>query len=546
MAAQSEGTRQRILDAASGLFAEQGFAGVTARDVADVAGVTTRTVNRHFDSMSALFAEAVASRAGTAVASRLAQQARAGMEPPLGVLLWAAREVFAAPERNWGPLELEGFVAARRDPDVEPLVQERLEARWSSMDEVVRRMRTAGAIDDTLNDDALTHFSLALSLGLALLDPVAPREVGEREWAALMSRLLTAIGPAPASELPAHDESLWRLRVDVADHVGAMERLAHALTSMQASLISVATPGSDSEGWRTVDLVVSCPSTLGGAELRDTVAAVGRNTYVREGVNDDRLDIPTRVLDGVTHIMRDPRSAPQQVAMLVEADSFEVTRATVGSDDDSDVLRLQWTPTRHVVLRRAWAPFIKAEQARASAAMRLAAALATSWGDAEAAGWVEAMRGGGTAWMRLARPEDAEAVTAMHERCSERTIHQRYFRNITEWREITMRRLTGGHRGASIVVMAEDGTIIGLGNVFPLDDESAEIALLIEDSYQGRGLGGRLLDHMIDMVRTLGFHRVVASVLAENHGMITLLDRTGLAWSRHVESGITEFEAVMD
>ncbi len=546
MVTSAEQSRNRILEAAARLFDERGLAGVTARDVAGEAGVSTRTVTRHFPDLSDLFAEVVTARAGSTVSDHLVQQTRDETGSPMGALLWAAREVFAAPERNWSALELEAFAAAHRDPDVAELVRSRIGGRWTAMEEVVRRMQEGGVIDDSLDGDALIHFSLVLSVGLALVDSVVPVSVDERAWTGLMSRLLTALGPMPLSGHAAvSTDRLWRIRVDVPDRIGAIEQLARTLTSLNAFVIMVVTPGDDPDEWRTIDLLVSCPDSLGAAELRDSAGAVGRNVYVREGSDDDRLDVATRVLDGVAEIIRNPRGAPEQVARLVEADSYEFADAVSGSDDATDVLRLQWTPTRHVVLRRAWAPFIRSEQLRASAAMRLASTMASSAGDLEALGWVEPMRGGGTVWMRLARPEDVEAVTAMHERSTERTIHQRYFRNITEWRELTMRRLAGGHRGASIVVMAEDGRIVGLGNVFPIEDDarSAELALIIDDDHQAHGLGARLLEHMIALARQLGFDTVVASVLAENRGMISLLDRTGLNWTRHVESGVTEFSA---
>ena len=548
MATTSDRTRGRILDAASALFDERGLSGVSVRDVAAAAGVSARTVTRHFPDLHQIFAEVVAARAGSPVAHRLASQARDSDDAPMGVLLWAAREVFAAPERNWGTLELEAFAASRRDPEVAELVRGRLSDRWTAMDDVVRQMRSVGAIDVAVDDRALVHFSLALSLGLALVDPVAPVEVGEREWTELMSRLLTSLRPAnEVRDQPAQRQSLWRLRVDVADRMGAIEQLMRALSSLDAFVITMSTVEADRPQWRTVDLLVTCPDSVDANDLRETVGSVGRDAHVRAGSDDDRRDIATRVLDGVTEIVGSPRSAPSQVAMLVEADSHEVTDATEGSDDAPDVLRLQWTPTRHVVLRRSWAPFLRAEQRRASAAMRLAAAMGSSSGDPEASGWVEPVKGGGSVWMRLARPEDSEAVTLMHERCGERTIHQRYFRNITEWRDLTMRRLTGGHRGASVVLMAEDGRIVGLGNVFPLEDAgAAELALIIDDEHQGLGLGGHLLGHLVELARRLGFERVTASVLADNHAMATLLERSGLEWSRQVESGVTQFEAPLD
>ena len=555
MAAESN-ERERVLSAADRLFDAQGPAAVTMRDVADESGVSTRVIGRHFADVSALFAEVVARRAASPVAERMAEQARTPAEPALGVLLWAAREIFAAPERNWGTVELEAFLAARRDDALNEVVRERIAQRWTSMDGVVRHMRESGTIDDAVDDDALVHFSLALSAGLALVDPVVPSGVGEREWTALMSRLLTALGPSPLQRRsPIPTGPLWRVRVDVPDRVGAMEDLARALTALDAFVATATTPGDGPAGWHTLDLLITCPETLGVSELRETVAAVGRHVYVRAGHESDRVDVATRVLDGVTGIVLQPLTAPDQVARLVEADSVDVIDATEGDDDSSGVLRLQWTPTRHVVLRREWAPFIAAERSRASAAMRLAAAMAASAGIEEAQGWLEVLRNGQQVWMRLARPEDSAAVTAMHERCSERTIHQRYFRNVTEWRELTMRRLSGGHRGASIVVMAEDGQIIGLGNVFPLSDDSAseseqsrmaEIALLIDDAHQGLGIGGRLLTHMLNLAQRLGFDAVEASVLAENRSMVALLDRTGLTWSRQVESGITEFIAPLN
>jgi hypothetical protein len=173
---------------------------------------------------------------------------------------------------------------------------------------------------------------------------------------------------------------------------------------------------------------------------------------------DDGLDLPTQVLDAATELVTNPGSAPLAAAALVEADRFEVTDANEGEDDAVGVLRLQWTPDRHVVLHRDWARFARAEQTRASALLRLAASIAGSEGDPEALGWVEPVKGDGTVWIRLGRPEDADAVAAMHEGCSERTLYRRYLSGVAEWRDPSLRRLTGGRRGATLVVMSEDGS----------------------------------------------------------------------------------------
>jgi RimJ/RimL family protein N-acetyltransferase len=276
--------------------------------------------------------------------------------------------------------------------------------------------------------------------------------------------------------------------------------------------------------------------------------AAGTNGHVVEGSADDGVDLPTRVLDGAAELVTNPGFAPLAAAALVEADSFEVTDATEGDDDAPGVLRLQWMADRHVVLHRDWAPFARAEQTRASALLRLAEAVAAREGDARSLGWVEPAKSDGTVWIRLGRPEDADAVAAMHERCSERTLYRRYLTGVTEWRDVTLRRLSGGHRGATLVVMSEDGSIVGLGNLFPdrpEDEHSAELAVIIEDDFQGRGIGTRLLRHLLELAQRLGVQEVVATLLAENNEMLSLLEATGLRWTRTLDEGVLTMRAAL-
>jgi len=340
---------------------------------------------------------------------------------------------------------------------------------------------------------------------------------------------------------------LWRLRLEIDDSQIAAEQIAAVLQSLAARLINADTLATDDDGSRTIDLLISGATTLTSDDLASAMTPVARKIYLRPARAADARDTAIRVLDGVTAILNDPASVPKQIADLIEADSFELVGALDGTDDQTDVLRLQWTPNHHIVLRRDWAPFSRAEQSRASAAMRLAEAMARLDPPDPAHSWVEELPGGSMVWIRLARPEDADAVAAMLDRCSERTISSRYFRNVTSWRDLTLRRMAGGHPGASIVVMAENGHIVGLGNVFPIDTalpgRTAEIAMLVDDEHQGLGIGRRLLSHLIDIARRLDFDNVVASVLADNRVMLGLLDQCGVQWTRRVESGVTEFEA---
>lgn len=538
--------RQRILEVAAELFAEKGYRGTSLRLVAERAGVSARTVKKLTGGRVELFAEVMA-KVTSEAADRLAAAASdPDAAPPLAVLLAAAGEMFAAPERTWSVLELEALTRARRDDEIRALESRRLREHWANMLTVTQQTRLAGGIDRNVDDDAFVHFALALSVGLAMVEPVVDRRPSQASWNKLMARFGAAIAP-PEMLLAADHEARtpWRLRIDIPNRPGGLALLIRAVSALDAYVVATSVLAT-AEGTRTIDLALTTPSGVDPEILLAAAMAVGRNGHVTEGSPDDGLDLPTRMLDAASELVTNPGAAPLAAAKLVEADHFEVTAAAEGADDAADVLRLQWTPDRHVVLQRSWAPFARAEQTRASALLRLAAALSRMDGNSEALGWVEPIKGDDTVWIRLAHPEDADAVAAMHERCSERSRYQRYFTGAQEWRDVNLRRLTGGHRGATLVVMSAAGTIVGLGNVFPAPaahGPAAELAMIVEDDFQARGVGTRLLRHMLELAERLGFQDVVAVVLAENTQMLHVLDAARLTWTRVTTNGVVTMRA---
>ena len=539
--------RQRIFDAAADLFEENGYSGTKLQMVASRAGVTAHTVTRLSGGRAQLFGEVLAARLTSQSADRIAAAAADPVsEPPLAVLLEAAAEIFAAPQRSWNVLELEALTRAHRDDDIRALESARLDKRWANVKAVTEQTRRAGGLDADIDDAAFVHFALAMSVGLAMVGPVVDRQPSQQHWNALMARIGSAFAP-PELLLADQDgaRTPWRLRIDIPDHPGGLALLVRALSTLHAHVVATSVLASG-DGTRTIDLAVTVPARVRADTLLSAAMAAGRNGHVTEGSTDDGLDLPTRILDGATELVTNPGSAPLSAATLVEADRFEVTNATEGEDDATDVLRLQWTADRHVVLHRAWAPFAPAEKTRASALLRLAAALSRMAGDADALGWVEPIKGDATVWIRLARPEDADAVAAMHERCSEQTRYQRYLTGVGQWRDISLRHLTGGHRGSTLVVMNEEGAIVGLGNVFPdlpEDSHVAELAVIVEDGYQNRGIGTRLLRHMLELAERIGFKEVVAFVLAQNNDMLRVLEATPLIWTREIEDAVLTMRA---
>ena len=539
--------RQRIVQVAAELFSENGYGGTKLRMVAERAGVPPRTVKQLTGSRAQLFAEVLATRPPSESAARIAAAAAdPDAAPPVAVLVDVAGETFATPERSWNVVELEALTRSHSDDDVRALETARLEARRGNLKKVTEQTRRAGGIDDRIDDDAFVHFALALSAGLAVIDPVVESRPAQASWNALMARIGAAFAPAGFLLSADHEARMpWRLRIDIPDRPGGLSLLLSALGTLHVYVVASYVLDSQ-DGDRTVDLALLAPDEVRAETILAAAMTVGRHGYVMAGSSEDVSDLPTRVLDAATELVTNPGSAPLAAATLVEADRFEVADATQGEDDAADVLRLQWTADRHVVLHRDWAPFARAEKTRASALLRLAAEMSRAAGEAEALGWVEPMRSGGTVWIRLARPEDSDAVAAMHERCSEQTLYRRYLTAVGQWRDVTLRRLTGGHRGATLVAMSEEGTIVGLGHVFPdsrTDSRTAEIATIVEDAYQRRGIGTRLVQHMLELAERLGFDEVVGTVLAQNNEMLRVLDSTRLTWSRHVEGGVVTLRA---
>ncbi|MDQ1248615.1 MAG: family N-acetyltransferase [Actinomycetota bacterium] len=546
MKAKDERLRQRILDAAADTFALHGYSGTKVSMVARAAGTSAATVRRLTGGRSDLFQAVMAQRVSSSVAERIAAAAEdPAAVPPLAVILAAAQEVFVEPAASWDILELEALTRAHVNGELRDIEASRIHRRWHNTMVLIQQVRTNGGLDVDVSDKATAHLLLAMSVGLSMLDPVLTDErptVGQ--WNALMARVGTSMSPPEFLLDPDHEaRARWRVRVDVPDRPGGVARLIRAVSALHVYAVGVYVIGTHG-GYRTVDLAITAPEHVAGDAICAMARSVGREVYVRPGSADDAIDLPTRVLDVATNLVGDPSWAPLAAAMLVEADEVTVVSATQGSDDSPDTMRLQWTADQHVVLRRAWAPFARAERSRASALLRLSAALAESL-DVGSMWIFDGDVRGQHLRIRLAQPGDAEAVARLHDRCSDQSKHQRYFA-VVRWPDLQLRRLAGGHRGASLVVLDADDTIVGLGNVFPNepgDPHTAEIAMIVEDAQQGRGVGALLLSHMIDMARLMGFDELIASVLADNRGMLHLLEKSGLDWTSHVADGVRTMTA---
>ncbi|MEM2585115.1 MAG: GNAT family N-acetyltransferase, partial [Thermoproteota archaeon] len=74
--------------------------------------------------------------------------------------------------------------------------------------------------------------------------------------------------------------------------------------------------------------------------------------------------------------------------------------------------------------------------------------------------------------------------------------------------------------------------------------DSAELALVVRDDWQGRGVGTALLNYLIELAKVNGFRTLRAWVLVENATMMHLFRKCGYRMKYRLENGV--YEIVLD
>jgi acetyltransferase len=144
--------------------------------------------------------------------------------------------------------------------------------------------------------------------------------------------------------------------------------------------------------------------------------------------------------------------------------------------------------------------------------------------------------------IRPIRPEDEPMIARFHERLSERSVYLRYFHLMDLERRISHDRLTRicfNDYDRDIALVAEhDNAILAVARLKRMDAIDAELAVLITDEYQGRGLGMELTRRLVEIARIEKVGRIVAEVLAENIHMQRVFQELGFRLERHADGDI--------
>ncbi|WP_244253148.1 bifunctional acetate--CoA ligase family protein/GNAT family N-acetyltransferase [Micromonospora antibiotica] len=148
---------------------------------------------------------------------------------------------------------------------------------------------------------------------------------------------------------------------------------------------------------------------------------------------------------------------------------------------------------------------------------------------------------GSTVGLRPIRPQDAPEIVAMHGRFSERTRYLRYFSPYPRIPERDLRRfVTVDHRDREAFVVLVGDRIVAVGRYERLGPAApeAEVAFVVEDAHQGRGIGSVLLEHLADAAGRAGIGHFVAEVLPTNGAMLRVFADFGYQVQRQFADGV--------
>ncbi|MGW2513255.1 bifunctional acetate--CoA ligase family protein/GNAT family N-acetyltransferase [Streptomyces scopuliridis] len=157
------------------------------------------------------------------------------------------------------------------------------------------------------------------------------------------------------------------------------------------------------------------------------------------------------------------------------------------------------------------------------------------------------LRDGGTARIRPITTADAERLVSFYEQVSDESKYYRFFAPYPRLSDRDVHRFTHhdyvDRVGLAVTVGGEFIATVrydriderGLPATAPADE--AEVAFLVQDAHQGRGVASALLEHIAAVARERGIRRFAAEVLPANNKMIKVFRDAGYTQKRSFEDG---------
>ncbi|WP_405392191.1 GNAT family N-acetyltransferase [Streptomyces sp. NBC_01102] len=336
---------------------------------------------------------------------------------------------------------------------------------------------------------------------------------------------------------------LWRMRTTVQDAPGTLAALCIALARHKIDILTLQTHPL-AEG--TVDeFLLRAPAALPAQQLsREIAAAGGTSTWIERADAHDLVDTPTRVIGLATRTALDAAELPLALRQLLgrctihSLPALSITGRPTGESApvegvlEDTVMRLRDPSGGVITVERPYLPFTPTEFARARALVELDARLGPRVPRSED---VLTLPEGNEITVRRADRSDLAAARAMHDRCSEHTLGLRYHGPVRD-ADRYLDHLLSPRFGRTLAVQTASGRLVALGHLL-WDGDETEVALLVEDDWQRRGIGSELLSRLVALAVEAGCESVYAVTQAHNTGMVAAMRALALPLDYQIEEG---------
>jgi acetyltransferase len=163
------------------------------------------------------------------------------------------------------------------------------------------------------------------------------------------------------------------------------------------------------------------------------------------------------------------------------------------------------------------------------------------------------MKDGTPVTIRPIRPEDEPGMVRFHETLSERSVYYRYFHLMNLDQRTTHERLTricfiDYDREMALVAERRnpetgESEILGVGRMSKVQwTNEAEVAVLISDKWQGRGLGKELLARLLIVGADEKLDRLTAEILPDNRDVMRVCEKLGFSLKHSLEDEVVKAE----
>ncbi|WP_454624864.1 N-acetyltransferase family protein [Bradyrhizobium cenepequi] len=144
----------------------------------------------------------------------------------------------------------------------------------------------------------------------------------------------------------------------------------------------------------------------------------------------------------------------------------------------------------------------------------------------------ERLRDGSQVEIRALQPEDEADMLAAVGRTSAQSLQRRFFvmkRGFSENERAFFMNIDFSNHVALVALAQEDGrtVIVGGGRYIVFEAGRAEMAFVVVDAWQGRGIGSILMRHLVEIAGNAGLQELIAEVLPENKAMLKVFAKFG-------------------